>query len=276
MKDHNQYIEGYRELKLNWLNDFNSHHGTTSVFFRDNPGYRYFTRKRPWYLLLKRESIIIEKRKKKGRLNRVELMEGYVQHKLAKWIKRNPCPVEKDDLFYSQEFPKWDALRTEAEERIRDSVVSKYDKLQLIGRFEASDELYKEQEIAQIRDNGETAKHGSVNNLPEDSKVMKKARAITNKTKAKTKTLICTNLRDHKKKNGRILLPNHKTEMRMAAQYYHCISVHPATPARVQKQGSDLQAIVLRKDMTAWCKPTYSHYDSEKSPCRGIRYRGIP
>ena len=217
MKDNNQYIEAYRELKSNWLKEFNSHHGTTSVFFRDNPGFRYFTRKRPWYLLLKRESMIIEKRKKKEHLNRVELMEGYVQHKLNKWIKRNPCPVKKDDLFYSQEFPVWESKKNAAEEHIRDLVIAKYDKLKLIGRFKATDELYKEQEIAQIRDNGETAKHGGVNNLPEDSKVMKKARIITNKTKAKTKTLICTNLRDHKKNKGRILLPNHKTEMRMAA-----------------------------------------------------------
>ena len=62
------------------------------------------------------------------------------------------------------------------------------------------------QEVAQIKDNGETAKHGGVNNLPESSKVIKMARQKTNKVKAKRSNLVCTNLKDHRKKTGRLLL----------------------------------------------------------------------
>ena len=209
------YVEKYRDIKEKWLKDFNKSHGTTSKFCKEH-NIHGLSRKNPWFILLKRDSIKIESSKKTKKLNRTELMEGYVQHKLQKWERKNPCPVKKDDLFYSQQFPVWEAERVAAEERIRDLVVAKYDKLQLIGRFSSTDELFHEQEIAQIKDNGETAKHGGVNNLPESSKVIKMARKETNKVKAKRGNLVCTNLKDHRKKTGRILLPN-ANKMRMAA-----------------------------------------------------------
>lgn len=215
----NQYlddcVEAYRDIKEKWLQDFNKSHGTTSVFCKEH-AIHGLKRKKPWFLLLKRDSIKFESRKKVKKLNRTELMEGYVQHKLQKWERKHPCPVKKDDLFYSQQFPVWEAERVAAEERIRDLVVAKYDKLQLIGRFSSTDELFHEQEIAQIKDNGETAKYGGVNKLPEHSKVMKMARKETNKVKAKRSNLVCTNLKDHRKKTGRILLPG-ANKMQMAA-----------------------------------------------------------
>lgn len=218
--ENNQYIrdcvENYRDTKEVWLIDFNKHHGTTHKFCAENH-IKGFKRKRPWYVLLKRDTVQIESRTKAKRLNRTELMEGYVQHKLKKWETKNPCTVQKDDLFYEQEYPEWTANRQIAEERIRDLIVAKYDKLSLVGRFKASDELYKEQEIAKIKDDGETAKYGGVNQLPESSKVIKMARKETNKVKAKRADLICTNLKDHRKKHGRILLPDTDKQMKMAA-----------------------------------------------------------
>ena len=209
------YVEKYRDIKEKWLKDFNKSHGTTSEFCKKH-GIHGLRRKRSWLILLKRNLVEIESRKKTTKLNRTGLMEGYVQHKLQKWERKHPCPVKKDDLFYAQQFSVWEAEKNAAEERIRDLVVAKYDKLQLIGRFSSTDELFHEQEIAQIKDNGETAKHGGVNNLPESSKVMKMARKETNKVKAKRSNLICTNLKDHRKKTGRILLPG-ANKMRMAA-----------------------------------------------------------
>ena len=209
------YVETYRNTKEKWLKDFNKSHGTTSKFCKEH-GIHGLRRKRSWFILLKRNLVEIESRKKATKLNRTELMEGYVQHKLQKWERKHPCPVKKDDLFYSQQFPVWEAEKNAAEEHIRDLVVAKYDKLQLIGRFSSANELFHEQEIAQIKDNGETVKHGGVNNLPESSKVIKMARKETNKVKAKRSNLICTNLKDHRKKTGRILLPN-ANKMRMAA-----------------------------------------------------------
>lgn len=203
------YVEKYRDIKEEWLKGFNKSHGTTSKFCKEHNIHGLY-RKKPWFILLKRNSVKIESRRKVKKLNRIELMEGYVQHKLQKWERKHPCPVKKDDLFYSQQYPVWKAEKDSAEEHIRNLIVAKYDKLQLVGRFSSTNELFHEQEIAQIRDNGETAKHGGINNLPETSKVMKTARIITNKVKAKRGNLICTNLKDHKKQRGRILLPNMK------------------------------------------------------------------
>lgn len=203
------YVEKYRDIKEEWLKGFNKSHGTTSKFCKEHNIHGLY-RKKPWFILLKRDSVKIESRRKVKKLNHIELMEGYVQHKLQKWERKHPCPVKKDDLFYSQQYPVWKAEKDSAEEHIRNLIVAKYDKLQLVGRFSSTNELFHEQEIAQIRDNGETAKHGGVNNLPETSKVMKTARIITNKVKAKRGNLICTNLKDHKKQRGRILLPNMK------------------------------------------------------------------
>lgn len=220
METNNQYlnnhVEKYRNVKDLWLEKFNKSHGTTSRFCKERHIHG-LKRSRPWYVLLKRNFIDIENTHKPKRLNRTELLEGYVQHKLNKWERRNPCPVKKDDLFYSQQYPIWKEKRDSAEERIRDLVIARYDKLQLIGRFESTNELYKEQEIAKIKDNGDTVVHGGVNNLPESSKIIKMARKETNKIKAKRANLICTNLKDHRKKHGRILLPNVDKQMKMAA-----------------------------------------------------------
>jgi hypothetical protein len=202
------FIKAYQTRKYEWLEEFNKHHGTTSEFCKEH-GIKGFKRKRPWYVLLKRDSVAIESSKKVKKLNHTELMEGYVQHKLQKWEQKHPCPVKKDDLFYSQQYPIWEQEKQSAEERLRDLVINKYtNKLLLVGRFEASESKYEEHKVAEITDKfGETVKYGGVNKLPKKSKVMRKAQHLTNITKKTNPKCVCTNLKDHKKRHGRILLP---------------------------------------------------------------------
>ena len=202
------FIKAYQTRKYEWLEEFNKNHGTTSEFCKEH-GIKGFKRKRPWYVLLKRNSVATESSKKVKKINHTELMEGYVQHKLKKWEAKNPCPVEKDDLFYEQQYPEWATKRQKAEEYLRDVVINKYtNKLSLVGRFEIDDNKYEELEVAKITDKfSETVKAGGVNNLSVESKVMRKAQYMTNITKKKHPKCVCTNLRDHKKQRGRILLP---------------------------------------------------------------------
>ena len=202
------FITAYQTRKHEWLKEFNKHLNATSEFCKKH-GIKGIKRKKPWYLLLKRDSIAIESRRKVKKINHTELMEGYVQHKLKKWEAKNPCPVEKDDLFYEQQYPEWAAKRQKAEEYLRDVVINKYtNKLSLVGRFEIDDNKYEELEVAKIADKfSETVKAGGVNNLSVESKVMRKAQHMTNITKKKHPKCVCTNLRDHKKQRGRILLP---------------------------------------------------------------------
>lgn len=202
------FITAYQTRKHEWLKEFKKHHGTTSEFCKEH-GIKGIKRKKPWYVLLKRDSIAIESSRKAKKINHTELMEGYVQHKLKKWEAKNPCPVEKDDLFYEQQYPEWAAKRQKAEEYLRDVVINKYtNKLSLVGRFEIDGNKYEELEVAKIADKfSETIKAGGVNNLSVDSKVMRKAQHMTNITKKRHPKCVCTNLRDHKKQRGRILLP---------------------------------------------------------------------
>lgn len=138
------------------------------------------------------------------KMNRVEYMEKLVKHKTAKWERKNPKPLD----MFAEEVEKWKQLRENAIERIRDFVVSVYDPLLLTGRFVMNKEAsatYQEEKIAEIKDiNGEGHK---VNALPKDSKLMKKAQKVVDETKHKRNNLVCGNLRDHKRKTGRIILP---------------------------------------------------------------------
>lgn len=144
------------------------------------------------------------------KLNKQEFMEAYAQDKLKKWVKKHPCPVKTDsntkDLFEKEYLIPWERERDLALERIRDFVVSVYDKLSLTGRYKKNENKFEEKPVAKIKDiNGEGHK---VNELdPKNSKLLKKAQKITNDEHKKNKRLVCTNLKDHKKQRGRIILP---------------------------------------------------------------------
>lgn len=141
---------------------------------------------------------------------RAWFMEQIVQHKLAKWEKKNPCPVKTDDkqqdLFEEEFVVPWKAKREMALEHFRDFVVSMYDKLPLIGRFQKSETEYVEKPVAEIKDiNMEGHKVYDLDS--KKSKLLKKVQKKTNQVKAKHANLICTKLKDHKRTKCRIILP---------------------------------------------------------------------
>lgn len=61
-------------------------------------------------------------------MNRVKYLESLVQHKLNKWIRNNPKPNDKQNLFYEEFLKDWEKARDEALEHFRDVVISIYDK----------------------------------------------------------------------------------------------------------------------------------------------------
>ena len=195
--------------------------------------FKYKGKRKPWYMLDSRKTYHYETRKKnfgdhtdffripseaaeiynrtifrpKGR---AWFMEEMVKHKTAKWEKKNPCPVKKDnnppDIFEQEYVAPWKEKRDLAIERIRDFVVSIYDKLPLTGRFQKSDNEYIEEQVAELKDIH--AEGNRINQLdPEKSPLIKQAQKVTNKVKAKRTNLVCTNLKDHKRQKGRIILP---------------------------------------------------------------------
>lgn len=135
------------------------------------------------------------------KMNRVEYMEKLVEHKTKKWEHKNPQPME----MFTEDVEKWKQERETAIERIRDFVVSVYDKLSLTGRYKVNESKYTEEKVAELKDINGEGHH--INALPVSSKLLKKAQDITNKEKVKHPNLVATNLRDHKKQKGRIILP---------------------------------------------------------------------
>ena len=139
-------------------------------------------------------------------LGKAAKMKAYEDEKIKKWERKHPKPCPDDDLFKDEMIPAWNHEREQAIERIRDFVVSMFDKLPLTGRYKESDNKFTEKPVAELKDiNGEGHK---INDLdPSKSKLLDKAQKVTNKEKAKNAKLVATNLKDHKRKKGRVILP---------------------------------------------------------------------
>ena len=138
-------------------------------------------------------------------LGKAAKMELYVQDKLKKWEKKHPKPCPNDDLFKDEFIPQWEHEKEQALIRIRDFVVSMFDKLPLTGRYKEGDNKFTEKPVAKLKDkNGEGHR---VNELDSKSKLLDKAQKATNKEKAKNAKLVATNLKDHKRQKGRVILP---------------------------------------------------------------------
>lgn len=232
-----EFIKEYRKIKDARIAYLNSHYsGKYAAYDKDGigiPQHGFRKRKQPWYMLTKGKCYNYKERKvgdttiakpwrveseisyfndkyTPKKMKFAEKMERYTQEKLKKWEKRNPCPVSNDDkekdIFESQIIPEWKYKRDCALERIRDFVVSVFDKLQLSGRYKVNENKFVEKEITKIKDvDGEGHKVNELND--KTSKLLKKAKKETNKEKKRNPKLVCSNLKDHKKKKGRIILP---------------------------------------------------------------------
>lgn len=138
-------------------------------------------------------------------LSKEDKMKAYEDEKVRKWEKKHPKPCPEDDLFKDEFIPKWEKEHEEALTRIRDFVVSMFDKLPLTGRYKEGDNKFTEKPVAELKDvNGDGHR---VNELDSKSKLLDKAQKVTNKEKANNAKLVATNLKDHKRKKGRVILP---------------------------------------------------------------------
>lgn len=138
-------------------------------------------------------------------LGKAAKMKAYEDEKMKKWERKHPKPCPTDDLFKDEYIPLWEKEREEALIHIRDFVVSMFDKLPLTGRYKEGDNKFTEKPVAELKDvNGEGHR---VNELDSKSKLLDKAQKATNKEKAKNAKLVATNLKDHKRKKGRVILP---------------------------------------------------------------------
>ena len=124
------------------------------------------------------------------KMTKQEYWEKLVQHKLARWERKNPKPVQ--DLFEKVE--DWEQQRSIAEERFRDFVVSTYDKLLVTAALLPLPT--KDIVLAKIKDCG-----GGMNG-DENAKI---AREIAKKAMKKNSKILHCQLLDHKRKEYRIV-----------------------------------------------------------------------
>lgn len=144
------------------------------------------------------------------KMTREQYIEKLIEHKIARWDKKNPCPVKndglQDDVFNEEYMIPWKDAKQRAISRIHVLVLSLYDKLPLTGRFKRGEHKFEEKLVAELKD--KAGEGHNINSLdPKKSGLLKKAQEITNTVHAKDKRLIATNLRDHKRQKGRIILP---------------------------------------------------------------------
>lgn len=138
-------------------------------------------------------------------ISKADKMKAYEDEKMKKWERKHPKPCPTDDLFKDEFIPIWEKEREEALIRIRDFVVSMFDKLPLTGRYKEGDNKFTEKPVAELKDvNGDGHR---VNELDSKSKLLDKAQKVTNKEKANNAKLVATNLKDHKRQKGRVILP---------------------------------------------------------------------
>ena len=95
--------------------------------------YNYETRHESWgdhtkWFRKPSETKILHDKNTKKSIGRVKYMESLAQHKLNKWIRNNPKPDDKQNLFYKEFLEDWEKERDEVLEHFRDVVVSIYDK----------------------------------------------------------------------------------------------------------------------------------------------------
>ena len=129
-------------------------------------------------------------------------MEEVVEHKTAKWEKKNPCPVKKDqnppDIFEQEYLIPWKAKRDLAIERIRDFVVSVYDKLHVVGnRVDKENHKMIGHTVAEVKDIDQKGHDVTYPNLKESDQLYKDATKAAQVAMDKDPTIVDCDLKNH-------------------------------------------------------------------------------
>ena len=160
-------------MKNNYIEDYRKRRDIRKTYLKNNyipafaaKPYIYGRKrsKRPWYMLAKGKMLrygeikvswgtmhdyykvpseakeMALKTIVRKRLGRAEFMERMTQHKLAKWVRKNPAPCGERDLFVKEYLDHWKKRYNEVEEQLRNQVILTYDKT--VVPFNKSAELY--------------------------------------------------------------------------------------------------------------------------------------
>jgi hypothetical protein len=124
------------------------------------------------------------------KMNKVQYMKKLVEHKLAKWERKNVCPAE----MFTEDVEKWKHEREIMKERFGDLVASIYDKLKVTATLQIpGGPPYKDVIIGTVKDTGDS------------SKIIEMANNIVKRAKTKHKNILHAQLLNHKMDGYRLL-----------------------------------------------------------------------
>jgi len=137
------------------------------------------------------------------KMNKVQYMEKLVEHKLAKWERKNVCP----EAMFTEDVAKWKQERETMKERFRDFVVSIYDNLIVMGnRVNTNESKMKASKIAEVKDVDGKGHDVSFPNLSTEDKLYKNAESAAKKAMKKDASIIDADLMNHKRSQKRPLV----------------------------------------------------------------------
>lgn len=124
------------------------------------------------------------------KMNRVQYMEKLVEHKLAKWERKNVCP----EAMFTEDVAKWKHEREIIKERFGDLVASIYDKLKVTATLQTpGGPPYKDVIIGTVKDTGDS------------SKIIEMANNIVKHARTKHKNILHAQLLNHKMDGYKLL-----------------------------------------------------------------------
>ena len=124
------------------------------------------------------------------KMNKVQYMEKLVEHKLAKWERKNVCPAE----MFTEDVEKWKHEREIMKERFEGLVASIYDKLKVTATLQTpGGPPYKDVIIGTVKDTGDS------------SKIIEMANNIVKHARTKHKNILHAQLLNHKMDGYKLL-----------------------------------------------------------------------
>lgn len=147
------------------------------------------------------------------KMNQTQYMEKLVEHKLAKWERKNPCPMD----MFTEDVEKWKQLRENMKMHFRDVVVSIYDKLKIVGNYvDVEKKKVEKKVVATIKDidgKGHNVDHPA---LSTNHKLYKSAVSAATKAMKRDHAIVDCDLKNHKGDQTRPLLIT-RSDIRKAA-----------------------------------------------------------
>lgn len=139
--------------------------------------------KKPWYTLTKSELKAINKNKIAKPMGEAKFMESTVQHKLSKWIKKNPKPNDKQNLFYKEFTEDWEKEKEKKLQHYRYVTPLTSRKLKVYGFYSHQDEdgnyQYKTKLLKIVKDKRFESVGVKMNCLNENTRLRKILHDIT-------------------------------------------------------------------------------------------------